>query len=151
LEQPLPSQKISCSSHKETKKYPQPHLFSFYNKGIDRMSLERIFKALVSLGLSKSDARVYIFLALEGPQKVTSMVENLKIGRRQICRILINLQNKKIIVSSIKDENTYSALPFEEALELLIKTEKNQTNAIQEKKLILLENLRIKKKKYHLL
>ena len=115
------------------------------------MSLERIFKALVSLGLSKSDTRVYIFLALEGPKKVQSIVENLKMGRHRICRILKNLQNKKIVVSSIKDENIYSALPFEEALELLIKTEKNQTNAIQEKKLILLENLRIKKKKYHLL
>ena len=112
------------------------------------MSLERIFKTLVSLGLSKSDARVYMFLALDGPKKVTSIVENLKIGRNQICRILKKLQNKKIIVSSIKDENTYSALPFEEALELLIKTEKNQTNAIKEEKLILLENLRIKKKKY---
>jgi sugar-specific transcriptional regulator TrmB len=101
------------------------------------MSLERIFKALVSLGLSKSEARVYIFLALEGQKKVQSIVDNLKMGRHRICRILKNLQNKKIVVSSIKDENTYSALPFEEALELLIKTEKNQTNAIQEKKLIL--------------
>ena len=110
------------------------------------MSLERILKALVSLGLSKSDARVYIFLALEGPKKVTSIVENLKIGRHQIYRSLKNLQNKEIIVADMRVQNTYSALPFEEVLELLIKTEKNQTDTIQKKKLILLKNLKIKKK-----
>jgi sugar-specific transcriptional regulator TrmB len=114
------------------------------------MSLERIFKALVSLGLSKSDARVYIFLALEGPKKVTSIVENLKIGRHQIYRSLKNLQNKKIIIADIKDQNTFSALPFKEALESLIKTKKTQTNAIQEKKLILQKNLSNKKEKFYL-
>jgi sugar-specific transcriptional regulator TrmB len=112
------------------------------------MSLERISKALVNLGLSKSDVGVYIFLALEGPKRVKSIVETLKIGRYQIFQSLKNLQNKEIVVADIMDQDTYSALPFEEVLELLIKTEKNQTDAIQEKKLILLKNLKLKKEKY---
>jgi len=38
--------------------------------------------------------------------------------------------------------NGFSALPFEEALEALIKTEKKQTKKIQEKKETLLSNLK---------
>lgn len=114
------------------------------------MSLERIFQALVSLGLSKSDARVYIFLALKGPKKVTSIVNNLKIGKKQIFLSLKNLQNKGIITGGIRDQNAFSALPFEEALESLIKTEKNQTNIMQEKRRVILENLKkLRKKKIH--
>ena len=95
------------------------------------MSLERIFKALVSLGLSQIDARVYIFLALKGPEKALSIVKNLKISKEQIHRSLKHLQDKGIIVSDSEDKNSFSALPFEEALKLLIKTEREQTKVMQ--------------------
>ena len=100
------------------------------------MSLERIFKTLVSLGLSEPDARVYIFLALKGPKETNSIVNNLKINKQQIIQSLRNLQNKDIIVVDIEKHNTFSALPFEEALKLLIKTEKEQTKIKKENLLL---------------
>jgi len=90
------------------------------------LSLERIFKALVSLGLSEPDARVYIYLALKGPKKRESIVYDLKISRYQIVQSLENLQNKNIIISDPKIKNSLSVLPFEKALKLLIKAEKEQ-------------------------
>ena len=104
------------------------------------MSLERIFKALVSLGLSQNDARVYMFLALTGPKKALRIVRNLKISKQQICRSLKNLQNKGIIVADIENQNAFSALPFDKALESLIKMEKKQTLIIQETNETLLSN-----------
>lgn len=104
------------------------------------MSLERIFKALVSLGLSQIDARVYIFLALIGPKKPLGIVKDLKISKQQIYRSLKHLQNKGIIVTDIVNQNRFSALPFEKALESLIKMEKKQTLIIQQKKETLLSN-----------
>ncbi|UCC58253.1 MAG: hypothetical protein JSW14_07905 [Candidatus Bathyarchaeum sp.] len=98
------------------------------------MSLERIFKALARLGLSQTDARVYIFLALKGPKKARSIVDNLKINKQQIIHSLENLQNKGIIIADLDKKNTFSALPLEEALDLLIKMEKKQTQAMQESK-----------------
>ena len=38
------------------------------------MSLERIFKALTNLGLSQTDARVYIHLATKGSAKAHKMI-----------------------------------------------------------------------------
>jgi len=101
-------------------------LFSIFNLfGCDRLSLERIFKALTSLGLSESDARVYMFLALKGPKKPDKIVDKLKISNKQIIQSLKNLENKGI-VTDIDSQKGYSALPFEKALKLLIKAEKEK-------------------------
>lgn len=111
------------------------------------MSLERIYNALITLGISQIEARVYIFLALTGPKKTGSLVTNLKISRQQIIQSLQNLQNKGIILVDLESQNAFSALPFEEALESLIKTEKKQTQNLQETKEALLSNWRIAVKK----
>jgi sugar-specific transcriptional regulator TrmB len=95
------------------------------------LSLERIFKALVRIGLSQIEARVYIFLALKGPEKAVSIVKNLKISKQQIYRSLKHLQDKGIIVSDPESKNSFSALPFEEALKLLIRKEKEQNEIMQ--------------------
>ena len=104
------------------------------------MSLERIFKALLSLDLSHIDARVYIFLALTGPKNTLNIVNNLKISKQQISQSLLHLQNRGIIFADLENQNEFSALPFEKALELLIKTEKAKTQILQETKKSLLSD-----------
>ena len=98
------------------------------------MSLERIFKALESLGLSQTDIRVYIFLALRGPRKATVLVDNLKLSKKSIHHSLKHLQDKGIIIADSKNQSVFSAVLFEKALELLIETEKAQTQILQEAK-----------------
>ena len=107
---------------------------------VKELSLERIFRALVSLDLSQVDAKVYMFLALAGPKKTLSIVNNLKISRQQISQSLINLQKRGIIFRDNENQNEFSALPFEKALELLIKTEKVKTQILQETKKSLLSD-----------
>jgi sugar-specific transcriptional regulator TrmB len=107
-----------------------------------------MFKALMSLGLSQIDARVYIFLALTGPKKALNIVDNLKINKQQIIRSLKYLQNNGVIAPDTETQDAFTALPFEEALESLIKKEKKQTQNLEETKETLLSNWRtmIKKK-----
>ena len=120
---------------KETTENANNHLLFFLyfiiKKDVDKLSLERVFKVLVSLGLSETDARVYIFLALKGPKKAGSIVGSLKINKQQIIRSLKKLQNKGLITPIPENQNAFSAMPFKEALELLIKTEKKQTEKMQ--------------------
>lgn len=96
----------------------------------------------MSLGISQTEARIYIFLALKGPKKAKNIVDNLKISKQQIIQSLKNLQNKGIIIAELKNQNGFSALPFKEALESLIRKEKKQTKKIQETKEILLSNMK---------
>jgi sugar-specific transcriptional regulator TrmB len=101
------------------------------------LSLELIIKALVGLGLSRSDAELYVYLAKKGPQKTVDLAKALIYNKRKIYSSLRNLQTKGLVT---KDCTLFSALPFEEALELLIKTKKEQTEAMIKHKKELLVN-----------
>lgn len=111
------------------------------------MSLERIFKALTSLGLSEPDARVYVYLALKGPKKAGTIIGNLKMGRQQIYRSLKHLQDKRIVFADSRNQGVFSALLFEKALELLIETEKEKTEILQETKKSILQDWKTSTKK----
>ena len=73
-----------------------------------------------------------MFLALLGPKNTLSIVNNLKISKQQISRSLRKLQERGIIFGDLCNQNEFSALPFEKALDLLIKTEKVKTQILQE-------------------
>ena len=98
------------------------------------MSLERIFEALLSLGLSQTDARVYIYLASKGPMKARDIICNLKINKQQLYRSLKRLRNKGIVSSSKGFPAIFSAELFEKALKVLIKEKNEQAQIITEKK-----------------
>ena len=104
------------------------------------MSLERVFKALMSVGLSEADTRVYVYLALKGPEKAGSIVDNLKMDKQQIYLSLKRLQDKGIVFADSKSRGVFSALLFEKALELLIEAEKEKTEILQETKKALLQD-----------
>jgi sugar-specific transcriptional regulator TrmB len=107
-------------------------------KEVKKLSLERVFKALASLGLSESDARVYIFLALKGPTKTGNIVNDLKMSRQQIYRSLRYLQGKGIVFADSTSRGVFSALVFEKALKLLIENEKTKNQILQDTKEALL-------------
>ena len=95
------------------------------------MSLERVIKALIGLGLSRSDAEVYVYLAKKGPQEVMDLAKALNYVNKKINASLKNLQTKGLVS---KDRTIFSALRFEEALDLLIKMEKEQAQELHESK-----------------
>jgi len=95
------------------------------------MSLERVITALSGLGLSRIDAEVYVYLAKKGPNKVVALARATNINKQKIYSSLKTLQTKGLVS---KDRTTFSALPFEEALDLLIKMEKEQARAMHESK-----------------
>ena len=109
--------------------------------------MERVFKALVSVGLSETDARVYVYLALKGADKAGSIVENLKMNKQQIYRSLKHLQDKRIVFADSKNQGVFSALLFEKALELLIETEKEKTDILKETKNTILQDWKTSTKK----
>lgn len=98
------------------------------------MSLERIFKALIDLGLSENQAKSYIFLETKGPKTAKKIAEELKINRQYIYRILKSLQKKMIVKSSNETPSYFSAIPFEEVLSLLIHCKKKNAKKAQNNK-----------------
>ena len=93
------------------------------------MSLERVIKALTGLGLSRLDAELYVYITKKGAQKIDDLVQAFNIEKHKLNSNINNLKNKKLLV---RCRTGVSAIPFEEALELLIVQKKQQTQSVQE-------------------
>ena len=104
------------------------------------LSLDRVLKSLVSLGISKSDAEVYIYLAKEGPKKASELANALEISRQKLYLNLKKLIEKQIVTTSDNKPSIFSAIAFEEAIDLLIQIKKEQSAAILETKEELISN-----------
>jgi sugar-specific transcriptional regulator TrmB len=111
------------------------------------MSLERIIKSLESLGLSQTDAQVYIYLAATGPKKAKDMINALTINKRQVYRSLKRLRNKGITKTNDKRPLEFTAVPFERVLELLTEVKREAANALQASREELISDMRAEEKK----
>jgi sugar-specific transcriptional regulator TrmB len=111
------------------------------------LSLERVLKALLSLGLSQTDAQIYIYLATEGPAKARNIINGLTINERQVYRSLKRLQNKGITITNDERPFLFSAVPFEDVIDLLMEIKKEQAKALQASKEELVSDFRANEKK----
>lgn len=99
-----------------------------------KLSLERIFKTLVELGLSETDSRVYILVSFIGPMNARKISDELKITKQQLYAILKKLKNRKVIEISDSRPSLISAIPFEVILKMLVDSKIDEASEIQEKK-----------------
>jgi sugar-specific transcriptional regulator TrmB len=111
------------------------------------LSLERIIKALIGLGLSQTDAEIYVHLATAGPATARSIINNLTINKRQIYRSLKALQQKGIASGSDEYPAEFSAVSFEKALDLLLEVKKEQAKSLEASKAELISDFQTEKKK----
>jgi sugar-specific transcriptional regulator TrmB len=102
---------------------------------------------LGKLGLSQTDAKVYIYLAANGPNKARAIIDYLNINRGQVYKSLRRLQNKGATISSNEHPIKFSAVPFEDVLDMLMKIKKEQAKILRDCKEELISDFRTEKKK----
>jgi sugar-specific transcriptional regulator TrmB len=95
------------------------------------MSSKRIIKALKGLGLSQIDANVYVYLALMGPHKLKEICNTLNLKEKLLYQSLENLQNKGVVSSEVEQQTLFFALPFEQALDLLVKAQLKEAQNVK--------------------
>lgn len=96
------------------------------------MSHERVIKTLTSLGLSQTDANVYVYLAAKGPQKAENIGGALELQEQRLYQSLENLQSKGVVSSKLEYSPVFFALPFDKALELLLQAHLRETRSIEQ-------------------
>jgi sugar-specific transcriptional regulator TrmB len=106
------------------------------------MNHEQLLRILVDLGIKRLDAEVYLYLATMGPKKGRAVSNELKINKTQLYRSLKELQSKGMVNSSSEHPTHFSAILFDEVLDLLIKTKKEQAKSLQASKEELLSTWR---------
>jgi sugar-specific transcriptional regulator TrmB len=106
------------------------------------MSHERVVKTLTSLGLSQTDANVYVYLATKGPQKAEKIGDALKLQEQLLNKSLENLKGKGIVNPRLEQSTVFFALPFDKALELLVKAHLKEAQVIEQEREAILSRWR---------
>ena len=104
------------------------------------MSLERVLKTLEGLGLSRTDAEVYVYLAKKGPKNGRELADALQVTKQQLYPSLKNLKDKGVVTVSLERPALFSAVAFEKVIELLIAIKVEQAKAFEETKKELMES-----------
>src|SRR4030066_1555577 len=88
----------------------------------------------MNLGLSQIDAQVYVFLANKGPQKKEKIAEELKLQELPIYQSLESLRSKGVVNSTHEHSVLFYALPFNKALEQLVKEHLKEAQVVEQNK-----------------
>ncbi len=103
-------------------------------KVVKRISHERVIKGVVNLGLSLSDAEVYIHLVQQGPKTAQTIASALKMDEQLVYRSIRSLRSREIVKATLERPAEFSAIPFDKALELLMKAHLKKSQNIEREK-----------------
>ncbi len=103
------------------------------------MDLERAIRLLEDFGFSKSDAKVYAYLAKKGPKKGKELASCLQMPKQQLYLCLKNLKKKEVVNATAQHPASFSAIPFEEVLNKSIISRIKEAQTTQQNKISLLE------------
>jgi len=98
------------------------------------VSQKEILEILRNLGLKKTEAKTYFYLAKRGPKKANEITKALKITKQQLYPILKSLQNKAIVNATLNRPAKFYAIPFEKVLDLFAKAKFEEAKIIQQNK-----------------
>ena len=95
---------------------------------------------LRDFGLTNKEADVYIFLAKHEVLTGGEIAKQTRIARSLVYRILKSLQAKGLVESTLESPIRFVAVPFEKALDLIIKSRQEEALRIERAKKDLLED-----------
>jgi pimeloyl-ACP methyl ester carboxylesterase len=95
---------------------------------------------LLDYGLTNKEADIYIFLAKNVILTGGEISKRTKIARSLVYRILKNLQTKGLVEPTLESPTRFVAVPFDKALDLIIKTKKQEALKVEREKQDLIED-----------
>ena len=93
-----------------------------------------MLETLAGFGLKQSDARIYVFLAKKGPHTGKDLCNALTMSQHQVYQCLRNLENKAIVTATSEHPASFSAVPFEKVLDILVKAKLEEAERTRQDK-----------------
>jgi sugar-specific transcriptional regulator TrmB/pimeloyl-ACP methyl ester carboxylesterase len=107
------------------------------------VSQKTVKNVLREFGLTSKEAEVYIFLAKYEVLTGGEIAKQTKIARSLVYRILKSLQSKALVEATLESPTRFVAVPFEKALDLIIKTKQEEALMVERARKDLLKDWRI--------
>ena len=96
--------------------------------------LADIEKTFLQFDLSRNEIRVYLYLARSGVQKARDISDALSLHRTETYRILRDLEKRGLLSCILEKPLRFTAVPFSEAYDILVKTKKLNVQILERKK-----------------
>jgi sugar-specific transcriptional regulator TrmB len=90
-------------------------------------------EALCALGLTASQAKVYLALAKLGEERIQTISQTIQIARQDIYRIMAELEQQCLVEKVIATPTRFKAIPVHEAVPLLLQRMQQRTLDAQKK------------------
>jgi sugar-specific transcriptional regulator TrmB len=107
----------------------------FQKERVNILSLNKIIKTLVKFGFSEIDARVYVYVAINGPTIANRIIADLELTEHYVYGALRFLREKGYIVAGYVQPTEFFSIPFENLLDSLIETKENQVKNLKKRNL----------------
>ncbi|MCV0431540.1 helix-turn-helix domain-containing protein [Nitrosopumilus sp.] len=98
-----------------------------------KLTLEKIKNELISFGLTKSQAKVFIYLGKYGSKTASEIAKALQLPRTETYHLVNSLQNMGLAVAELSHPTKYTAMDMAEAVATLVKQEQDRIDTLANK------------------
>jgi sugar-specific transcriptional regulator TrmB len=98
-----------------------------------KLTLEKIKNELINFGLTKSQAKVFIYLGKYGSKTASEIAKALQLPRTETYHLVNSLQNIGLVVAELSHPTKYTAMDMREAVATLIKQEQDKIDILANK------------------
>ena len=98
-----------------------------------KLTLEKIKNELISFGLTKSQAKVFIYLGKYGSKTASEIAKALQLPRTETYHLVNSLQNMGLVIAELAHPTKYTAMDMREAVATLVKQEQDRIDILANK------------------
>ena len=98
-----------------------------------KITLEKIRNELINFGLTKSQAKVFIYLGKYGSKTASEIAKALQLPRTETYHLVNSLQNMGLVVAELSHPTKYTAMEMNAAITTLVKQEQERVNNLATK------------------
>ena len=98
-----------------------------------KLTLEKIKNELINFGLTKSQAKVFIYLGKYGSKTASEIAKALQLPRTETYHLVNSLQNIGLVVAELAHPTKYTALGMKEAISTLVNQEQERIDNLANK------------------
>jgi len=104
-----------------------------------KLTLEKIRNELINFGLTKSQAKVFIYLGKYGSKTASEIAKALQLPRTETYHLVNSLQNIGLVLAELAHPTKYTAKEMKEAISTLVKQEQERIDNLATKEASLSE------------
>jgi len=98
-----------------------------------KITLDKIRNELINFGLTKSQAKVFIYLGKYGSKTASEIAKALQLPRTETYHLVNSLQNIGLVLAELDHPTKYSGMEMKEAVTTLVKQEQERIDNLANK------------------